>query len=253
MLSVEAISRRVACIGLLAAGACASIPTKPVSLPDGFVRLRSVAPTIVQDIRYASANNFLGRRVDGYEAAECILARPAAEALARVQAQLSDQGLVLIVFDCYRPQRAVDDFVGWSETQEARTKHVYYPNLQKENLFKEGYIARRSGHSRGSTVDLALAKQNTSHLSTQPKDIPCTDFTGAARSDDYLDFGTAYDCFDTLSNTDDPRIQGGAAQNRTRLVEIMKAEGFVNYPLEWWHFTYQPEAFPDQYFDFRIE
>ncbi|MEM9667896.1 MAG: M15 family metallopeptidase [Pseudomonadota bacterium] len=242
------------CLGVLALmnAACTSLPANKASLPDGFVRLSDVAPTIAQDMRYARSDNFVGRRVEGYEAGECILARRAAEALREVQASLVTEGLSLIVFDCYRPQRAVDDFVVWSEATEEKTKAAYYPNLQKSDLFPKGYIARKSGHSRGSTVDLGLMVVGDEAPEKLAGDVPCTEATGDNAPSYYLDFGTAFDCFDTLSNTADPRIDGRARDNRALLVERMATKGFGNYPLEWWHFTYRPEAFPDRYFDFPV-
>ncbi len=241
----------IGCLCYFTLASCA--PTvAPPPLPENFVHLREVAPTIVQDMRYFGSMNFVGRPVAGYGAPECVLALPAAEALAQVQRDIETEGLTLKVFDCYRPQRAVDDFVVWSEDPEQATKAEYYPNLEKTTLFPEGYIAERSGHSRGATVDLALASVDESASSSAGPSIPCTDATGDKTPAGQLDFGTAFDCFDITSNTANPRIVGEAAANRMKLVEVMKARGFVNYPLEWWHFTYQPEPHPDTYFDFEI-
>ena len=221
-------------------------------LPEGFVYLRDIAPTIEQDMRYAGPMNFVGRPIAGYSAPECVLVRQAAEALAAVQNDLQADGLTLRVFDCYRPQRAVDDFVAWSRDPDETTKVEYYPNLEKAALFPKGYIAARSGHSRGATVDLALAPIGTGAARERGPSVPCVQATGKDAPAGQLDFGTAFDCFDTLSNTADSRIAGQAAANRAKLVAAMQARGFVNYPLEWWHFTYQPEPHPATYFDFAI-
>jgi D-alanyl-D-alanine dipeptidase len=226
-------------------------PAASPPLPDGFVYLEQVAPSIVQDMRYATAYNFTGAPVPGYEAGRCILSKPAAEALAGVQASLVEQGLTLKVYDCYRPQQAVNAFVAWSEADDTATQGIFYPALTKEVLFPEGYIARRSGHSRGSTVDLAIAFQATAR-DVDRSGHPCDQAKGPAKPAGQLDFGTAYDCFDTLSHTFDARIQGVAAANRALLVESMQPHGFENYPKEWWHFTYHPEPFPDLYFDFPV-
>ena len=244
------VSRLLACLSFCILAACAGASQ---TLPDGFVYLRDTAPTIKQDIRYFGANNFVGRRVNGYQAPECVLAKPAAEALARVQDDLARDGLTLKVFDCYRPQRAVDDFVAWSKDPSDPTKAEYYPALKKSSLFPDGYIAERSGHSRGATVDLAIAPVDNADTFERPEFVSCVDATGEKKPSGQLDFGTAFDCFDTLSNTADPRITGAARANRQKLVDAMAAHGFSNYRLEWWHFTFRPEPYPDTYFDFLIE
>ncbi|MEM8635431.1 MAG: M15 family metallopeptidase [Pseudomonadota bacterium] len=242
-------------IGLFvsALNGCETPTAGETTIPEGFVKLSSLTEDIIQDIRYAGGDNFVGRPVDGYLTGECILATAAAEALVRVQMKLESNGLGLVVFDCYRPQRAVDDFVSWSLNDDQSTKNAFYPNLQKDALFSDGYIARQSGHSRGATVDLAVVRLTRSDPGGNGQNVPCTEVMGSNASKDYLDFGTAFDCFDTLSNTSDPRVSGQVAENRTMLVDVMASEGFANYPLEWWHFTFRPEPFPDKYFDFPIE
>ncbi|MEU3776147.1 M15 family metallopeptidase [Streptomyces sp. NPDC032472] len=202
------------------------------SAAPGFTALADVDPSIGQDIRYAGEHNFTGGVVDGYEEPVCLLARPAAEALRRAQRVLLRRGYSLLVYDCYRPQRAVDRFVRWAaDENDQRTKAEFYPDVDKARLIPEGYIAEKSGHSRGSTVDVTLVRPPF------------------RRS---VDMGTAFDRFDPLSHTDDPRITGAARANRQLLVRVLGAEGFVNLPEEWWHFTYKPEAFPDTYFDFPV-
>lgn len=233
----------------LAAACAVSACSDTDDLRDGFVRLSDIAPDIRQDMRYHGANNFVGRPIDGYEAAECVLAEPAARALARVQAALEGENLTLVVFDCYRPQRAVDDFVAWARDDDRSMKARFYPNVVKDRLFEDGYIAERSGHSRGATVDLALARADGGVLDDPARS--CTEGWGAAETA-LLDFGTAFDCFDTLSHTKDPRIGSEARSNRAFLVDLMAANGFENYALEWWHFTYQPEPHPETYFDFPV-
>lgn len=223
------------------------------TLPRGFVYLRDIAPSIQQEIRYAGANNFAARRIAGYDAAECILTRDAAGALAKVQRRLPD-GLTLKVYDCYRPRRAVADFVAWAQdAADQKAKAEYYPTVDKTQVFELGYIARRSGHSRGSTVDITIADKS------KPLEPPsaagpagaCIAAKAERRYDNSLDFGTGYDCFHELSSTADKRITGEPRRNRDLLVTAMRGAGFVNYRREWWHFTLADEPF-DEGFDFPI-
>lgn len=207
------------------------------------VDVTAVEPSIRTDIRYAGDRNFVGRPVDGYEAAKCLLSRPAAEALAYVQRGLAADGLSLLVYDCYRPQRAVDHFVRWAEdTADESTKAEYYPNVDKSRLFEEGYIAERSGHSRGSTVDLTLARQTGAGSGVNRDD-------GATEP---LDMGTPYDFFDPRSHTESPEITDEQLANRLRLRGAMEAAGFRNYEAEWWHYTLRDEPYPDAYFDLVV-
>ncbi|MFJ9639425.1 M15 family metallopeptidase [Streptomyces sp. NPDC101178] len=225
--------------------------------PDGFVALRSVDPTIIQEMRYTTAHTFLGERVDGYRQPLCILTRPAARALHQAQKRLLRQGYSLKVYDCYRPQRAVDHFVRWAKDLDDQSmKAEFYPLVDKSRLFEDGYIAEKSGHSRGSTVDLTLVRLPA--LPTRPyrpgeRLTPCFAPQDERFPDNSIDMGTGYDCFDTLSHTDDPRIQGKQRANRHFLKGALTEVGFVNLPEEWWHFTYQPELFPDTYFDFPVD
>lgn len=210
-------------------------------LPDGFVRLADVAPDIRQDIRYAGTDNFIGRRLDGYEAPDCILTRKAAEALARVQKAVAADGFALVVFDCYRPERAVADMVRWSRSGGPPDPR-WYPAVRREHLVSAGYVGARSAHSRGSTVDVALLKIGE----TAPAE-PC----GAA-APEMAAFGTGFDCFDKKSQTLFSPLPPGAAENRARLAKAMAAEDFVNYAREWWHYTLSGEPFPKRRFDFPV-
>jgi D-alanyl-D-alanine dipeptidase len=224
------------------------------SLPGGFVYLRDIDPTIVQDIRYAGSHNFVGRPITGYLAAECILSVPAANALAAVQKILAGKKLSLIVWDCYRPKRAVADFVRWSrDPAHAEMKAEFYPRTDKQMLFALGYLATRSAHSRGSTVDLGMVPAGTS--SVPPPDPaqplkPCTAPKGERFEDGTIDFGTGYDCLDVLGNTSNAR--GTALYNRQTLKSLMKAAGFRPYAKEWWHFELIDEPFDRDGFDFEI-
>jgi zinc D-Ala-D-Ala dipeptidase len=240
----------------LAAVAPAPAARADTKAPAAFVDLRSVDATILHDIRYDSGHNFIGRPIVGYREPLCILTRPAAEALSRAQSALLANGYTLKVYDCYRPQRAVDDFARWAARPgDQRMKQEFYPRVDKSVLFDQGYIALRSGHSRGSTLDLTLVKLPAR---PQPRFIPGEPLVACFAPyeerfpDNTIDMGTGFDCFDTLANTLDPRIQGEQLANRLLLKNALEAQGFVNYAAEWWHYTFQPELFPDTYFDFPV-
>jgi len=226
------------------------------ALPRGFVYLRDVDPTIVQDIRYAGSHNFVGRPIRGYLAAECILSASAANALATVQRKLAGKQLSLIVWDCYRPKRAVDDFLNWSrDPAHSEMKAEFYPRVAKQSLFALGYLAKPSAHSRGSTVDLAIVPGTLS--SAPPPDPsqplkPCTAPKGERFEDGTIDFGTGYDCLDALASTRNAPAGGMALRNRLTLKSYMRAAGFRSYAREWWHFELIDEPFPRQGFDFEV-
>jgi zinc D-Ala-D-Ala dipeptidase len=220
------------------------------------VSIADVDPTIIVEARYFGAHNFLGRPVAGYEEPLCLLTTEAARALAAVQAELRPFGLSLKTYDCYRPQRAVDDFVAWAR-QPADTvmKAEFYPHVDKANLFSDGYIAERSGHSRGSTVDLTLVPLPPPHQPTWTPGQPlvrCTEPAGRRFADNSLDMGTGFDCFDPLSHTENPATGPEAARNRLLLRSLMEKHGFRNYPMEWWHFTLRDEPFPSTWFDLPV-
>jgi D-alanyl-D-alanine dipeptidase len=224
-------------------------------LPQGFVYLRDVDPTIQQDIRYAGSANFVGHAIPGYDAAECVLVRQAANVLKAVQTKLKEKQLSLKVYDCYRPARAVGSFVDWAKTpDQAKTKSVYYPALAKRALFPD-YIATRSGHSRGATVDLTLVPLDTtapSEASIEQNTAACTAPKLARAPDNGLDMGTSFDCFDTKANTAASGLTEDERQNRAFLVDVMGRSGFKNYEKEWWHFTLENEPYPNTIFDFPI-
>ena len=226
------------------------------ALPRGFVYLRDIDPTIVQDIRYAGSHNFVGRPIKGYLAAECILSEAAANALATVQRMLAEKKLSLIVWDCYRPQRAVDDFYRWSkDPNRTEMKAEFYPRTDKANLFALGYLARRSAHSRGSTVDLGLVPSGFSAAPPADPAQPlkaCTSPKGERFEDGTIDFGTGYDCLDVLGNTSNVLVGAIARQNRQTLKSYMKAAGFRPYAREWWHFELVNEPFHRDGFDFEV-
>ncbi|MFG1639591.1 M15 family metallopeptidase [Amycolatopsis sp. NPDC049252] len=231
-------------------------PAEATTPTRSFVALSDVAPSILQDIRYATRHNFVGARVDGYLEPTCILTRQAADGLRTVQAQLRKQGYTLKVYDCYRPQRAVDHFVRWAkDLADEKMKAEFYPNVAKDRLFEDGYIAEKSGHSRGSTMDLTIVRipprPQRPYFPGEPL-RPCFNPQNQRFPDNMVDMGTGYDCFDPLAHTDNPAITGVARQNRDLLRTAMIAAGFHNLPEEWWHYTLDNEPFPDTYFDFPV-
>ena len=202
------------------------------SVPEYFVELRELIPTLHVELRYFGENNFVGRVVDGYHAEKVFMTRQAATALANVQNELSAFGLGLKVFDAYRPQRAVNHFVRWAEDLEDRKmKPVFYPSVSKDILFDEGYISARSGHSRGSSIDLTLVDMG---------------------SGEELDMGTPWDFFDPSSWPSYQDLPAQVRANRSLLATVMTKHGFNAIRTEWWHFNLEDEPFPDTYFDFPI-
>jgi len=198
--------------------------------PAAFVDAAAVVPRLIVDARYAGSHNFVGRPVAGYEAARCLLAQTAAAALAEVARDLAPRGLVLKVFDCYRPTQAVANFVRWAhDLNDTAGKREFYPDVDKSTLFRDGYISSRSGHSRGSTVDLTLARADGQEL----------------------DMGTPFDFFSPRS-WPSASVSAEAKANRVALASAMRRHGFRPYDKEWWHFTLSHEPFLDTYFDFPV-
>lgn len=222
--------RTLLCFLLAASGSV----TATGELPAGFVYVDEVIPDIVLEIRYYSEDNFTGRHVKGYERPAGILTEQAAVALQHVAAELERFGLGLKIYDAYRPQRAVDDFVQWAKDPgEQRMKSWYYPHVDKAKLFEEGYIAERSGHSRGSTVDLTLVSL-------------------AQEGPQELNMGTGWDYFGLESWPDSKSVMPVQRAHRMLLRLVMEKHGFEPLQQEWWHFTLRDEPFPDKYFDFPV-
>jgi len=224
--------------------------------PAGFVSLKAEVPSIKVEMRYLTYHNFIGRPIRGYRDPLCIVTRETAEALFRAQTRVRRQGYTLKVYDCYRPQRAVDDFVAWGKRlEDQRMKGEFYPRVRKRDVFKDGYIATKSGHSRGSTVDLTLvrrpaAKQERYHRGDRLRD--CAAPRSKRFRDNSIDMGTGYDCFDPLSHPFNGRITGKQRANRLKLRRAMVAQGFKGLETEWWHFTLRGERYEDRYFDFPV-
>jgi D-alanyl-D-alanine dipeptidase len=225
------------------------------TLPAGFVHLRDVDPTIAQDIRYAGSDNFVGRPLPGYEAAECILRQEVAAALKRVQADLAAAGLSLKVYDCYRPTRAVRAMAAWAHDGRSNdATRRFYPKLQKSSLFGLGYIASRSQHSTGIAVDLTLISASNAQAPPYDPSAAYGACTGAAAQrapDNSTDMGTGYDCFDVRSHTQSAGISPEQRRWRTTLLAAMAKQGFHNYHREWWHFSYSRSGRSSQH-DFPI-
>ncbi len=238
---------------LLLPGVCRS----ESKMPESFVDVKEAITSLQLDIRYFGPHNFVGERIDGYNAPKCILTRKAAAALANVQRELEAFSLSLKIYDGYRPQRAVDHFVRWAKNvKDTRTKREFYPTLEKRDLFKDDYIAAKSGHSRGSTVDLtivALPVSGQAPYFPGEKLEACFSPVEVRFKDNGLDMGTGFDCFHELSHTANGKVGQRQRINRLLLKTIMEKHGFMNYEKEWWHFTLRDEPFPTTYFDFVIK
>ena len=202
------------------------------NLEDGFVYLKDIDDSIIVDLKYYSNENFTGQYVEGYLSNNAILTKESALALSDAQDDFNKLGYSLILYDAYRPQRAVDFFVQWSNNSyDTINKRIYYPNIKKSELFELGYIAYKSGHSRGSTVDVSLVEISTNKV---------------------LDMGTVFDYFGVESHTFFDDISEKQKSNRLILYEIMSNNGFKNYSKEWWHFTLKNEPY-QKYFDFLVK
>ena len=201
-------------------------------LPLGFVYINDIDESIKIDLRYSTTNNFTGHIIEGYKSNMAIISYDAAKSLVQVQNDLKKKNLSLKIFDAYRPQMSVNYFIKWSnDLADTINKSLYYPKIKKAQLFPMGYIAERSGHSRGSTVDLTIIDNKTNKE---------------------LDMGTLYDFFGPESSTDFSNTADKQMSNRLLLLEVMTKNGFKNYPMEWWHYTLVPEPF-DSYFNFVID
>ncbi|MBR0964313.1 M15 family metallopeptidase [Bradyrhizobium diazoefficiens] len=211
------------------------------SLPGGFVYLRDIDPTIIQDIRYATPNNFVGRPLAGYGAGECVVKREVGLRLKAVQQDLAVQNLSLKMFDCYRPARASLDMVKWSQNgHETVAERRYNPRIPKTELFRLGYIASRSQHSTGAALDLTLVDlkaDNSAKPDPSKAYADCTAPVEARLPEGSVDMGTGYDCTDAKGHTAAASITPEQRAWRRRLVAAMAKQGFVNYAKEWWHFS----------------
>jgi len=226
-------------------------------LPTGFVYLEDVAPSIMQDMRYASDHNFVGHSISGYQSARCILTVQAADALQKIQTQLRKSNLSLKVYDCYRPQMASDAFLVWSQDiDDQAMKAEFYPRINKADFFKLGYVAAHSSHSRGSTVDLTIVPVPTPREEIYQPGQPleaCYASYNLRYHDNSIDMGTGYDCMDKTAILDSRAVTMVAQHNRQLLSQVMQDYGFKSYDKEWWHFTLKNEPFPNTYYNFPVQ
>ena len=231
----------IVAIGLAGLGLSGLQTADAQGLPGGFVYLRDIEPGIIQDMRYASANNFVGKPLRGYDAAECVVKREVGLALKNIQQELAKQKLSLKMFDCYRPERAVADMVAWSRNgKETPAERRFNPAFRKADLFRLGYIATRSGHSTGAALDLTLVDltaDNSEKFDSSKAYADCTAPVEARAPEGSVDMGTGYDCSDVKSHTAAPSITAAQRKWRNVLVAAMSRQGFVNYSKEWWHFS----------------
>ncbi len=202
-------------------------------LPKGFVYISTYIPHIQTDLRYLGVDNFVGSPINGYVKNKAILTTEATKALLKVEKELNKNNLGLLIFDAYRPQRAVNHFKNWAKAvNDTLTKNKYYPAVDKRNLFRDGYIASKSGHSRGSTIDLTIID-----LTTKKE----------------LDMGTVFDFLGKESSHNYPDLTKQQLDNRRLLKSVMQKYGFKPYAKEWWHYTLINEPFKQTYFDFLVE
>jgi D-alanyl-D-alanine dipeptidase len=203
-----------------------------MTIATGFVFLDEVLTGVRWDSKYATWDNFTGTPVDGYEVNRIVGSCDLAEALQAARTRADALGFGLLLWDAYRPQHAVNRFVEWStEPEDGRTKQTFYPNIERAEMFSNGYVATRSGHSRGSAVDLTLYRLDTGELAPM---------------------GGRHDLMDERSHHGAPGISAREARNRHTLCSIMEQSGFRRYDREWWHYSLRNEPYPDTYFDFVI-
>ncbi|CAF0858352.1 unnamed protein product [Didymodactylos carnosus] len=224
-------------------------------LPQGFVYLNSIAPDIQVSLRYASNEDFMGRVVIGYKANVSIMTEQASVGLKYVQEMLRKDNYELVIYDSYRPQKAVDSFILWTQnlTDQVKKKS-YYPRLNKQDAVKLGYIAEKSGHTRGSTVDLTIIPLGQKVHIIDVVDRTLTDgYNISFLNDGTVDMGSSFDLFDIASHTNSTLVNEQSRQMRMYLKRIMEQANFTNLPVEWWHYTLINEPFPETYFNFDIQ
>ncbi|HEX9882282.1 MAG TPA: M15 family metallopeptidase [Hyphomicrobium sp.] len=239
---------------LFFSGVCAALAGER---PSDIVDAATIVPGLQLDMRYPTPDNFVGRPIVGYRAPKCYLTKRAAEALKGVQEELAKQNLGLKVYDCYRPRSAVKDFVRWGrDLSDRKMKARFYPNVKKRSLFRSGYISSKSGHSRGSTVDLTIVPLPAPPQPPYDASAPLTSCEGSKEArapDNSLDMGTGFDCFSRRSHTAFAGVGAEQKKNRRLLRSTMSQHGFRNLTTEWWHYTLRNEPYPNTYFDFPVE
>lgn len=207
--------------------------TGPEYDSSGFVMVADVVPDVIQEIRYYTTYNFVGERIDGYDAPVALMTKEAAQALKDASDKFREDGYSIVIYDTYRPQEAVSHFERWAkDLDDTKMKKYFYPEKDKSVLFKEGYIASKSGHSRGSTIDMSLVNMTTG---------------------EEIDVGSHFDYFGEISHHNSDKVTKTQYHNRQYIKRIMEASGFNSYAEEWWHYTLANEPYPDTYFDFPVE
>ncbi|EAB9925697.1 D-alanyl-D-alanine dipeptidase [Salmonella enterica subsp. enterica] len=224
--------------------------------PKDVVDITTVAPDVQVDMRYFTSHNFIGRSIKGYNAPVCLLTRPAANAVKQVADRLHPFGLTLKIYDCYRPQSAVNDFIAWAkDPSQNQMKNEFYPQVEKNRLFEEGYLVAKSSHSRGSTLDLTIVPLDSKIPIYHPGRplVNCTASAAQRSPDNSLDFGTGFDCFSPLSHPDNVMLTAQQRANRLLLQTLMRDAGFTPLDTEWWHFSLIHEPYPNTWFDFPVK
>ena len=222
--------------------------------PNDFINIKEFIPQIQIDMRYYSTHNFVGTIINGYDAPICLLTKPAAIALKKAEQELLTMNLTFKMYDCYRPQRAVNHFIKWATNlQDLNEQQEFYPQVNKANLFRDGYIAAKSGHSRGSTFDLTIVPLNSVIPHPKPTlHANCNADQNERYPDNSLDFGTSFDCFSLKSHPSYQQLSMQIKANRLLLQTVLQDVGFKGLDAEWWHWTLINEPYPDTYFDFPI-
>ena len=226
------------------------------TLPEGFVYVKDLIPEVIEYLRYGTTENFVGKVVNGYVRTDrCVMTKISAEALRIICDKLGKDGYQLVIYDTYRPQRAVDHFIEWAkDMKDVKTQESYYPLLSKEEIFEKGYVAKQSGHSRGSTLDVGLLK-----IGDKLKDITVIKrkFKNGREynylDDGTVDMGTSWDFLDESSHYENDLVSDEITQRRMYLRGLFEEEGFKITHREWWHFRYLEEPFPETYFDFVVQ
>jgi D-alanyl-D-alanine dipeptidase len=219
------------------------------ALPQGFVYLKDIAPEIQQSVRYAMEENFAGSILAGYNAKEIILTKDAGMALKKVNEDVLKEGFEIVIYDGYRPRKASIDMIKWAKSLREEKKRFYFPEISKEDIFKRGFVAEKSSHSRGSTVDVTIIKKGLKVCDVKP--IKRGDFIFL--DDCTEDMGMHWDFFGTESWTKSPLVSDEMNAKRRFLQNVMEKYGFSGITGEWWHFTLQNEPFKNEYFNFDIQ
>lgn len=225
------------------------------SLAPGFVYLRDLCPSIIEDIRYFTTNNFVGTKVDGYKANIAIVTEKAAQSLKAAQEDFTQLGFSLVMYEAYRPQKATDHFVRWAKGGlESKMQQLYYPRINKSTLFDAGYISLHSAHTRGAAVDVSLIPLDHALKPSTAIERKVNDGSEFIYLDDgTVDMGGHFDLLDEISWHDSNLVSEEQAKMRNLLRSVMEHRGFKMYYKEWWHYSLRDEPFPDTYYDFDVE